>query len=251
MSNMSFTIGADPELFVTNSEGKYKSVIGMIGGTKDAPKILTSRGHAVLEDNVAAEFNIPPCNSFAEFKKEIQFTLEKISEILTGLSFSQESAVSFPEEELNCQDAWIFGCEPDFNAWSGMENDKPCASDINLRSAGGHVHVGTDLDKRSVIQAMDFYLGVPSVYMDNGQLRRNLYGKAGAYRPKPYGAEYRTLSNFWIFKSELIEWVYTGTQKALEFVSNGRSFTKQQAEDIQTAINTSNVALAHKLSTGV
>lgn len=246
-----FTIGADPELFLTDKEGKYKSVIGMIGGTKDAPKILTTRGHAVLEDNVAAEFNIPPCDSFASFKKEIQFTLEKIREILPGLEFSTESAVSFPDDQLQCADAWIFGCDPDYNAWTGYENAKPYADDINLRSAGGHVHVGTDLDKNAVIQAMDYYLGLPSVWMDNGTLRRNLYGKAGACRYKPYGVEYRTLSNFWIFKSNLIKWVYDGTQKALEFVDSGRSFTKDQATQIQLAINTSDTKLAKYLSTGI
>lgn len=245
--SINFTIGADPEVFLTDSQGKYKSIIGMIGGTKDAPKIITDRGHAVLEDNVAAEFNIPPCDSFESFKTEIQFTLAKIQDMLPQLVFSKESAVSFPEEELQTQDAWIFGCEPDFNAWSGYENPKPCADDINLRSAGGHIHVGTDLDDKRVIQAMDYFLGVPSVLLDNGTLRRNLYGKAGAYRPKPYGCEYRTLSNFWIFKSELIKWAYEGTQKALEFVSDGRSFTKKEAQAIQQCINTSDKGLANQL----
>lgn len=244
---INFTIGADPELFLTDSSGQYKSIIGMIGGTKDAPKILTTRGHAVLEDNVAAEFNIPPCSSFEAFKQEIEFTLEKIHELLPKLQFSQESAVSFPESELQCADAWIFGCEPDFNAWTGKENAKPFANDPNLRSAGGHIHVGTDLPAQAVIQAMDFYLGVPSVNMDNGVLRRELYGKAGAYRKKPYGCEYRTLSNFWIFKSELIQWAYEGTQKALQFVSDGRSFTQQEAIDIQNCINNSDKKLAKQL----
>jgi len=107
--------------------------------------------------------------------------------------------------------------------------------------------VGTELDKRSVIQAMDYYLGVQSVLLDNGTLRRNLYGKAGAYRPKGYGCEYRTLSNFWIFKTDLIKWVYEGTQKALEFVSDGRSFTNQEATAIQHCINTSDKQLAKQL----
>jgi len=58
---------------------------------------------------------------------------------------------------------------------------------------------------------MDLYLGVPSVLMDKGELRKQLYGKAGAYRMKPYGVEYRTLSNFWIFSDTTIGWVWDNT----------------------------------------
>jgi len=87
-----------------------------------------------------------------------------------------------------------------------------------MRSAGGHVHIETSLNKRHVIQACDLFLGVPSVLMDDGEMRKQLYGKAGCFRPKPYGVEYRTLSNFWIFKKKYIEWVWRNTGRALKFI---------------------------------
>jgi hypothetical protein len=42
-----------------------------------------------------------------------------------------------------------------------------------------------------------------------------MYGNAGAHRPKKYGVEYRTLSNFWIFDPKLIGWVWDQTERAL------------------------------------
>jgi hypothetical protein len=40
-------------------------------------------------------------------------------------------------------------------------------------------------------------------YWDKDTERRKLYGKPGAFRPKPYGCEYRVLSNAWVDKPEV------------------------------------------------
>jgi hypothetical protein len=45
---------------------------------------------------------------------------------------------------------------------------------------------------------LDLRLAVPSLIWDKDKKRRLLYGKAGCFRPKPYGMEYRTLSNAWL-----------------------------------------------------
>jgi len=239
-----FTIGCDPEIFLMDENHKFKSAIGLLGGDKWIPRMLTKDGHACLEDNVAVEFNIPPCNSFAEFKQEVQNTMQMVKELLpANLQYNTSSAVSFPTEELNCEQAWVFGCDPDYNAWTMEENPKPCAEDKNLRSTGGHIHVGSDLaiaDPVNVIRAMDLFLGVPSTQLDAGTLRRKLYGGAGAFRPKTYGVEYRTLSNFWIFSDKLIEWAYTGTAKALEFVHSGKEIPVGHGDLIKDCINNNN-----------
>jgi len=241
---MQFTIGCDPELFLKDQHGNFKSVIGLLGGDKWVPRKLSEVGHFCLEDNVAVEFNIPPCNTFEDFKREVQATMKMVLAVLPdNLQYDQASAVSFPENELACDKAWIFGCEPDYNAWSMEENPKPQASDKNLRSAGGHIHVGSDLaihDPVAVIRAMDLFLGVPSTQLDSGTLRRELYGKAGAFRPKGYGVEYRTLSNFWIFSDSLINWAYEGTRKALDFVHSGKEIPTEHADMIQDCINNNN-----------
>lgn len=243
-NTLHFTIGCDPEIFLKDQAGNFKSVIGLLGGDKWVPRKLTEVGHACLEDNVAVEFNIPPCSSFEQFKQEVQKTMSMVKEILPqNLSYDTSSAVSFPDSELACEAAWLFGCEPDYNAWTKSENDKPHSVDKNLRSAGGHVHVGSDIainDPIAVVRAMDLFLGVPSTQLDSGTLRRELYGKAGAFRFKPYGVEYRTLSNFWIFNDALIQWVYEGTRKALAFVASGAEIPEEHGNLINECINNNN-----------
>lgn len=240
---MKFLIGADPEFFIKKKYGGYASAVGLIGGSKWEPKKIDEDGHAILEDNVAVEFNIKPASSFDEFRSSIHKVLDHIRGILPGYEFSKESAVSFPQEELMTPEAQMFGCEPDFDAWRECVNEKPCANDKNLRSAGGHIHVGSDLainNPVAVIRAMDLFLGVPSTQLDAGTLRRELYGKAGCFRAKSYGAEYRTLSNFWIFDDSLIQWAFDGTQRALEFVEKGNTIDVADGYRIQRCINTNN-----------
>lgn len=240
---MKFLIGADPEFFIKKKYGGYASAVGLIGGSKWEPKKIDEDGHAILEDNVAVEFNIKPASSFEEFRSSIHKVLDHIRGILPGYEFSKESAVSFPQEELMTPEAQMFGCEPDFDAWRECVNEKPCADDKNLRSAGGHIHVGSDLainNPVAVIRAMDLFLGVPSTQLDAGTLRRELYGKAGCFRAKSYGVEYRTLSNFWIFDDSLIQWAFEGTQRALEFVEKGNTIDVADGYRIQRCINTNN-----------
>ena len=247
---MAFSIGADPEFFLKNKHAKHIAAIGMIGGSKEHPRPLMRPGFAILEDNVAVEFNIAPCHNHTEFIEAIQYVMNGLGKQLHEYEFSQESAVLFDADQLTHPQALEFGCEPDFNAWTKDRNPRPQAVDHTLRSAGGHVHVGTKEDPIQVIRAMDLFLGVPSTRLDRGTLRRQLYGKAGAFRPKDYGCEYRTLSNFWIFSPTLIEWVYTQTERAIAFVEKGNEISEKDGHLIQDCINNSNgEAYGHLSST--
>ena len=250
---INFKIGADPEFFLKNKYGHYTSAVGKIGGSKWEPKKLDEVGHAILEDNVAVEFNIAPATTYDAFRSSIHKVLDHLRGILPGYEFSTESAISFPKEELMTPQAQEFGCEPDYNAWTKDMNMKPQADDPCLRSAGGHIHVGSDIainDPIGVIRAMDLFLGVDSTRLDTGTLRRELYGKAGCFRPKEYGAEYRTLSNFWIFNDSHIRWAFENTQRALEFVAQGNKINDEDGLLIQRCINENNhddfKYLAHK-----
>lgn len=250
---MNFKIGCDPEVFVRDQNG-FRSIIETIGGTKEYPRPLhvLGNGFCVQEDNVAMEFNIPAASSKEEFITSIvkaRLFLDQLVRDQYGWFMSQESAAIFPDEELQHPMAKVFGCDPDYNAWTQRTNPRPKAADARLRSCGGHVHVGAELttdQKWELGQAMDFYLGVPSVLMDEGEMRKQLYGKAGAMRIKPYGMEYRTLSNFWIFDQTKIGWVYDQTARALTAIEAGTKF-KDLRKAITSCINNNDKVVAQAL----
>lgn len=248
-------IGCDPEIFLQDAAGAYISAIGKIGGSKEDPRPLPlGDGYAVQEDNVALEFNIPAAESSKDFVASIALVREFLSKEVNdkGLKFSRESATLFPWTELASPKAMEFGCDPDFNAWTLKRNPKPNPTDKRLRSAGGHVHVGYNFqgalnDKVQFIKHMDLYVGVPSMLMDNGQLRKELYGKAGAFRSKPYGVEYRTLSNYWIFEDRLVDWVWRNTEQALWAWDRDTVDIDEWGPTIQEAINNNNLDAVQSL----
>lgn len=250
------TIGADPEVFL-KKDGNYVSAIGLIGGTKEHPK---KQGIGfVQEDNVAAEFNIPPAKSAAEFAKYIQRMLDEVKALAEkqGCSVDISSYARFTAKDLSHPKAMEIGCDPDFNAWEMEANPAFSAAQLrDARVAGGHVHIGypdahkDPLHAIRLIKVCDLYLGVPGVLLDPDVRRREFYGRAGAFRPKPYGVEYRVLSNFWIGDKSYQEWVFNQAYKAYitceqfarEFVVN-----KKLCYDIQACINTGNKAVAQNL----
>jgi hypothetical protein len=245
------TIGADPELFLIDNNGIFRSSIGLIGGSKDFP-LPIGNGCAVQEDNVAVEFNTPPCATVDAFVEAIQYNLHVLTDMAKnqGLNLSIIPSAVFTEEELANPMAQQFGCDPDYNAWrDGARNPRPRANDKALRSAGGHIHIGgvSELDPIALVKAMDQFVGVPMVLFDTDTRRRELYGNPGAYRQKPYGVEYRTSSNAWIASEEKIRWVYDQTLKAVAFVLNGGVISDEQGEKIQQCIRTSDQQLAKEL----
>jgi hypothetical protein len=253
MSNI--LVGCDPEIFFQHKDtGIPMSIIGKLGGTKDKALQITNKGHGVLEDNCAAEFNIPPASTPKAFQESIDLCVNYLKQraITFNAVLSPLASVEMPLEDLQDPAAWVFGCEPDYNAYTGKENPSPSCNNPQLRSAGGHVHVGfknnpTQEESCNLIRWMDLLMGVPSVIKDKDIKRRSLYGKAGACRFKSYGVEYRTLSNFWILSKKDTKWVYDTTQKAVEYASKTHLPSDDLICDyVQNAINNSDVDLAHK-----
>jgi hypothetical protein len=88
------------------------------------------------------------------------------------------------------------------------------------------------------------------LFWDSDVNRRLLYGKAGTIRIKPYGIEYRTLSNFWlkgVQQKEIKDMVFNGITAALKRTMNREVVPENVGREVITAINNSDVAKAKEL----
>tara|TARA_R110000764_G_scaffold86057_2_gene166705 strand:- start:211 stop:1002 length:792 start_codon:yes stop_codon:yes gene_type:complete len=253
------TVGADPEVFVADMSGTITSAIGKVGGSKDYPRPVMDGG--VQEDNVLAEFNINPAKSKLEFVCNISSVMGSLRNILENNNLQPVIVPShkFTAQELSNfgPEAMEFGCSSEWNAWDSKVMPRPKGDKVNLRTAGGHVHVGYDNPDRFIgedlIKLMDYAIGVPSVLIDTDKHRRKLYGKAGSMRHKPYGVEYRTLSNFWLNSDELTSWVYDRTLWCTQNLHRLPEFVSAyDPQTLKRIINLSDTALAtdvvHELS---
>lgn len=227
-------IGCDPEVFVKQGE-IYKSAHGLIRGDKKNPQRV-NKG-AVQVDGMALEFNIDPAASEDEFVLNVNTVFDQLKLMVPTYEIAITPTADFDPEYMDAQpeEAKELGCDPDYNAYTGFENPKPNGK-RPFRTASGHVHIGwtsgQDIqdpqhiaDAHMVGRQMDYFLGLGSMLFDNDQKRRSMYGKAGCVRIKPYGVEYRTLSNAWLKSPELMRWVFRNAKLGVEKLMAGEDYT--------------------------
>lgn len=248
-------IGSDPEVFLYHREkGHLISAINYIPGDKSNPCPVPELGDgfAIQVDNVAAEFNVPPVNSYTEmynnYKKVIDY-IESIIPPIMGVLVVPSG--EFTEEECSHPMARLSGCSADYNAWSLSVNPKADYSVTNIRAAAAHIHVSykdnNDETSLALIRALDLFAGVPAILLDDDKDRRRLYGKAGCFRMCKWGIEYRVLNNTFIKELETVKFVFDAIDKAIDWVNSGKEFTDIDALNIQTAINSNDKNLAMEL----
>lgn len=235
---MEILIGADPEFFVYDQNGKYVSAYGLVSGTKKSPLPVTNG--AVQVDGMALEFNINPAKDVTTFVNNIESVLSQLREMVPpSLSFRFDPVADFGKELIQSQplEARELGCDPDFNAWeNGAPNPRPDA-DFDFRTASGHIHIGWTKDEDvnnpdhleaciMVTKQLDTMLGIAEPLWCEPNKRKTLYGNLGAFRPKPYGMEYRVLSNAWLRSPKLRQLVYSAAKTAVDALYGGTSYYK-------------------------
>lgn len=252
---MQILVGCDPEVFV-KQDGMFKSAYGLIKGDKKNPQKV-NRG-AVQVDGMALEFNIDPANSEDEFSLNVQTVFNQLKLMVPDYEIATVPVAHFDHTYMKNQpsEALELGCDPDYNAWTGLVNTKPDGN-RPMRTASGHVHIGWTNDEnindglhqdmgRAVVKQMDFFLGLPSLFYDADTERREMYGKGGCLRFKPYGVEYRTLSNAWLRNTKLMKWVFRNTKEGFTQLMSGNALFNKYG-DIQDIINNSDVKEASKI----
>jgi hypothetical protein len=259
---MNIMVGADPELFLRKGR-RLVSAISLINGTKRAP-LKTSHG-AIQWDNILAEYNINPANTAEQFAANNLSVLEDLQKHIGDIyTLDLGAAYWAPASLLLDPRTLVAGCTPDFNAWeNGAQNDPPNYRETRLRSAGGHIHIsvhniGSDyLARLNLVRLCDVFIGLPGVLLGDktDNLRRSVYGKAGAFRPKyiaddPYdGVEYRASSNWWLRKPEYMKIVFEGAKEAVSKLWDTTIHTNLVVKGwaIRDAINKGNKKQAEEL----
>ena len=247
---MKILVGADPEIFVRKN-GVFHSAHNLIPGDKKNP--FPVKNGAVQVDGMALEFNITPAGCEQDFYMNISSVMETLRLMVPDYEMVAVPVADFDEAIIKAQpaEALELGCDPDYNGWEGRENVKPNA-EVLFRTASGHVHIGwtngEDIKEpryfglcAAMARQFDFFLGLPSLVYDNDTRRRSMYGKAGCFRPKSYGLEYRVLSNKWLANKNLIEWVFKNSITGVKEFFEKENYLFNKYGDIQQVINNSDV----------
>lgn len=236
---MSFTIGADPELFLMK-DGEYLSVEDykgpLIPGTKARP--FEVKGGAIQVDGVAAEFNLNPAKEFKTYYQNLKDVLGELRNRVKSKDASLK-LVANPTATFNKfyfdhlpEHTKELGCDPDYNAYTMEPNPRP-RTNKPFRTGSGHIHIGFTskadvtsqghmLDCALVTKQLDKALLFAAKDWDNDVQRMELYGKPGAFRAKPYGVEYRPVSNAWLRGFKSVKGVFDITLSVMRAIDSGK-----------------------------
>ena len=237
-----FTVGADPE-FIVCKRGTTEVVLFSSEYTTGQYKLSEA---AVGADYGLLEIRTPTFTKPEELVGHMKIALGIFKEQYEKLDILKKEAVEFNHarqrirEQIN-DESIDYGMNFDAKQseiWSadggisieGMEvmnytlsaYGKPMFNKPNpdIFSAGGHIHVGGAYVKmlsfdqlKALIRKIDQAIRplCEAVETEAGKLRREIYGFPGEFRLKPYGFEYRSLSNaiFWEENSEVLSQILT------------------------------------------
>jgi len=232
-----YLVGCDPEVFLYSTTGAqgFVSAHDIVKGTKEEP--FPVPGGSIQKDGTSAEFNIIPASSAEEFTTHIKQALtslqNEVQKVNRGLSIKVVPVAVFEKEYFKNlpESAKAFGCQADFNAHtSKMTTFK--GTKEPFRTGAGHLHMGWTeaenilddshiYDCEAVTKQLDASLYLMSLLWDDDDKRRSLYGLMGAYRPKTYGVEYRSLSNVFVKDPDLHRYVFEASVRAATLLDEG------------------------------
>lgn len=241
-------IGADPEFFVRSPKG-FISGHTFNCGTKQKP-MQTKHGF-VQVDGLALEVNVLPAKDKQTFIGNVLGVIGDLNEIVRKkhCEIVAQPTVHFKSKYIRALPPHIreLGCNPDFNAYSRGVNDAPNGR-VSFRTGAGHIHVGWTEGKEPddpqhfenctvLVRQLDYFVGLRTLKFDPDAQRRELYGKAGAFRPKPYGLEYRVPSSAWCKSETLIGEIFDATTAAFEFANSGGDMDTKHEYFAKTCID--------------
>jgi hypothetical protein len=193
----SVTFGSDPEFFFVDKQGR------VIPSTK----LLSNKTGIVKPDGFQGELNPSSSTCRQSAGHHIGDAIVRAADIAkkAGLQLSLDvgKIITYDIWKDSSTELKRFGCNPTYNAHEAQFK-RVTGLREKFRAAGGHIHIATTVakgDESTLITLMDILGGNTAVLIDrdeNNARRRINYGRAGEYRIKSYGVEYRVYSNFWL-----------------------------------------------------
>lgn len=244
-------LGSDPEFFV-QKDGKVVSseVVGRIDNTYDT--------FDLVRDGIPLELQPDKHNcrqvSFRNIALGMLHTVKTLKK--KGLKLDLRTGVTIEKDifrKIKSEDK-RFGCSPT----KGLYKDKNRVTGLRtrFRAAGGHIHYTVKLDsleeEQNLVKLWDLMVALPFVVLDKDPAnieRRKNYGRAGEYRRKDYGIEYRVLSNLWL--RHYILWSFaTAQMRNAEYILKKEPQLRDKIlkevpwKDVRKAINNNDKDLA-------
>ncbi len=227
MSRRIITIGTDPEVFLrSKSTGEFVSAHGMFPGTKHEPFALGNYGYMQV-DGHALEFNTHPAANEDEFVTAVTNIFEavkkEVERVDPDLEIALEPIATFDPVYFDSLPVTskVLGCDPDYSSETGDILSAPDIADKAIRTSSGHIHIGwTNFDDVYDDEVFAQRLFIASKVTPHllkvskrwetaaSDERRKYYGREGAFRPKNYGVELRTLDCLWLADETRMREVY-------------------------------------------
>ena len=240
-------LGSDPEVILTKDGIPHssESVISEV--------ITFEKGFKIHRDNILLEFNIPPAYTQEQWVSYNSIMIDRIKTLIRPKRLVELSTKidAIFEKGIDTEFALQIGCSEDYSIYPHYKPPQKFYS--GYRCAGGHVHLGFDSPvseeyKIKLLSRLDLYLSIPALFKESNNSRRKMYGEAGTYRQSndKTRLEYRTPSNWWLFDTLDMKWMYD----RIHYVVENLDSLKYNVEDsfvIQTTINTRDLGFADQL----
>ena len=235
---MKLKIGVEVELVVSNQ--REPVVCDFLKYTKSKP--LIDNGNLYMKDASLLEIALRPCSSPEQYEEAVEEGLYKANQLLPpNHSLSAQACTQYTQEQLD-KDPYssVLGCGQSLNFY---EHRKMPAQYTDTSRYGG-VHVNVSIGSKmplSFVYGMDSIAGLLSASEwetdapEKHRKRRTWYGRAGEYRRKPFGIEYRTLPSIAFFKMDGNK-LFSMVERALSW---GQEFDTEQLDKVQSIINNS------------
>jgi hypothetical protein len=197
-------------------------------------------------DNMNVEIAINPVETLADWHSYTEALLSQCRDYEGGYDLMFKPVVTYDPIYLEHPLARISGCNPDMSAYTMVNNYAPDFEEMDgTRSLGAHVHATLSGGNPFwYARWMDMLTALPLLFHEEASNRRSLYGGAGCLRVKPYGAEYRTLSNVWVGEPDKREFVWEMTEKAVTLSQTTDPDTVDEWWDVPAAIDNHDLVLA-------